>query len=45
MSAFRYEFVGDINTTYPYIEVFRAGQAASFMDVGVNDAKQIEFRI
>jgi hypothetical protein len=39
----RFEKVGDINTTYPYIEVFLANEKTPFMDIGINDSKQLEF--
>lgn len=43
MSNLKFEHVGDINTTYPYIVVYKKDDANPFMDIGVSDDKQLEF--
>jgi hypothetical protein len=40
----RIEFVGDINSTYPYLEVFQGQVTVPFMEVGITDSKELCFK-
>jgi hypothetical protein len=44
MKSIRIEFVGDINSTYPYLEVFQEQALAPFMEVGITDGKELCFK-
>lgn len=44
MKSIRIEFVGDINSTYPYLEVFQEQVLAPFMEVGITDSKELCFK-
>jgi hypothetical protein len=43
MTDLKFEKVGDINFTYPYIAVYKNDSPNPFMDIGINDDKQLEF--
>jgi len=43
-SNIKIEEVGDINSDYPYLEVFYGGDSAPFLEVSINNMK-LSFRI
>ncbi|MFU7070389.1 hypothetical protein ACM75K_24465 [Pseudomonas aeruginosa] len=38
-----FEKVGDINSDYPYLCVYREGEREPFMEISVNQERKIEF--
>ncbi len=40
----RVEFVGDINTEYPYLEVFLNEGVGPFIEIGVSPSKELYFK-
>lgn len=44
MRNIRIEEVGDINVIYPYLEVFLDNETSPFLDIGINDDREITFK-
>jgi hypothetical protein len=40
----RIEEVGDINSNYPYLEVFLHGDKSPFLEISISDAKELSFK-
>ncbi len=45
MMRLKFEWVGDITTTYPYLCVYFQNEKEPFMDIGVKDNKELEFSL
>ncbi|MEK1938907.1 MAG: hypothetical protein AAAB16_00915 [Pseudomonas sp.] len=43
MSKLEYEKVGDVNCKYPYLYVYIEGKKEPFMEVSINEARELEF--
>jgi hypothetical protein len=43
MNNIRIEKVGDINCTYPYLEIFQESESIPFLEVSVTDSKELNF--
>jgi hypothetical protein len=44
MINLRIEEVGDINFDYPYLEIFLEGNNNPFMEIGISEEKQLNFK-
>lgn len=44
MKNIRIEEVGDISSTYPYLEVFLMDTTIPFLEIGISDNKQLYFK-
>ncbi|MCT7329681.1 hypothetical protein [Ralstonia mojiangensis] len=45
MSRLVFEKVSDINFTYPYICIYQQGEINPFMEIGIDELKEIKFTI
>jgi hypothetical protein len=45
MKNIRIEKVGDVNCTYPYLEIFQEGEPSPFLEVSVTDSKELNFTL
>ncbi|PKK36513.1 hypothetical protein BWI96_11705 [Siphonobacter sp. SORGH_AS_0500] len=45
MASIRIEKVGDINVTYPYLELFQEQQINPFMEIGITDHQELSLTI
>lgn len=45
MIRLRFELVGDINTSYPYLNVYFDGAMESFLEIGVTADKELQFAL
>ncbi|NEU70065.1 hypothetical protein GK091_24525 [Spirosoma agri] len=45
MKNIRIEKVGDINCTYPYLEIFQEGESSPFLEISVIDSKELNFTL
>jgi hypothetical protein len=44
MKNIRIEEVGDINSLYPYLEVFFLKETSPFLEVGITEQKELSFK-
>ena len=44
MKVLRYEKVGDISSTYSFLEVYFESGGEPFMEIGVTDSKELSFK-
>lgn len=45
MKNIRIEYVGDINSDYPYLEVFLNESVNPFLDIGITKEKTLYFKL
>jgi hypothetical protein len=45
MSRLEFEHVGDVNSKYPYLCVYLQGAKEPFMEVGIDELKQLALRL